>query len=96
MGDRMYKRVLSAVNEHLNSEITARYALNLAKACGAKFYLSFISESGLSRSDIERAEDAMNRLFLQAEEMGIPVESILETGDIVQQVERIVRQERTI
>jgi len=89
----MYQKILSAVNEHLNSEMAARYALNLAKACEAKLYLSFIAEKSLSRSDIECAEDAMRRLFLEAEKMGIPVESIAETGDLVQQIERTVRQE---
>jgi nucleotide-binding universal stress UspA family protein len=89
----VYKRILSAVNEHLNSENTAQYALNLAKACGAKLYFAFIAESELSRADIESAENAMKRLFLEAEEMDIPVESIAETGDVVQQIGRIVRKE---
>ncbi|MBI3934055.1 MAG: universal stress protein [Acidobacteria bacterium] len=89
----MYKKILAAVNEHLNSEIAARYALNLAKACEAKLYLSFIAESGLSRSDIESAEKAMKRLFLEAEVTGLPVESIAETGNIFQQIERTVRRE---
>ena len=31
----MYKKILTAVNEHLNSEVTARYAMNLARICGA-------------------------------------------------------------
>ena len=89
----MYKKILSAVNEHLNSEHAARYALNLAKVCGAKLYLAFVAEKGLSRSDIECAENAMQRLFLEAEEMGIPVESIAETGRAVQQIGRIVQKE---
>lgn len=89
----MYKRILSAVNEHLNSENAARYALNLAKACGAKLYLAFVAESGLSRSDIECAENAMKRVFLEAEEMDISVESIAETGNVVQEIGRIVRRE---
>ena len=29
----MYNKILAAVNEHLNSEVTARYALHLARAC---------------------------------------------------------------
>jgi len=89
----MYKRIVAAVNEHLNSEIAARYALHLAKACEAKLYLSFIAERQLSRSDIECAEDALKRLFLEAEELGLSVESITETGDLVKQIERTVRRE---
>ena len=52
----MYQKILAAVNEHLNSEIAARYALRLAAACQAKIYFSFVAERGLSRSDIESAE----------------------------------------
>ena len=89
----MYRKILAAVNEHLNSEIAARYALHLAKACEAKLHLSFIAEGDFSRSDIESAEDALKRLFLEAEEMGLCVESITETGDLIQQIERTVRRE---
>lgn len=90
----MYKRILAAVNEHWNSEIAARYALHLAKACQAKLYLCFIAESNLSRSDIESAEDSLKRLFLEAEEMGLPVESITETGKPVPAIEGIAQRER--
>ena len=91
----MYSKILAAVNEHLNSEISARYALKLAKACGAKFYLSFIAEKGLSQAGFNRAEDAMKRLFLEAEKMDIQVESITETGEPVKEIEKIVRHEKT-
>jgi nucleotide-binding universal stress UspA family protein len=90
----MYKRILAAVNEHLNSEIAARYALHLARACEAKLYLCFVAESQIPRSDIESAEDALKRLFLEAGEMGLPVESITETGNLVPEIERTVRRER--
>lgn len=89
----MYKKVLSAVNEHLNSEIAARYALNLAKACGAKFYICFIAERDMPKHSFDKAEDAMKRLFIEAEKMGIQVESITETGEPVKEIEKIVRHE---
>ena len=60
---KMYKKILSAVNEHLNLEISARYALSMARVCGAKFYLCFIASKGMTRSSIDRAEEAMKRLF---------------------------------
>jgi len=89
----MYKKVLSAINEHLNSEISARYALNLAKVSRAKFYLCFIAGKKLPQSDFERAEEAMKRLFFEAEEMDVQVESITVTGDPVREIEKIVRHE---
>jgi hypothetical protein len=59
----MYKKILAAVNEHLNSAITARYAINLARACGAKLFLCFVAEKGMSEADIEKADDAVNALL---------------------------------
>jgi nucleotide-binding universal stress UspA family protein len=89
----MYKKILCAVNEHLNSEIAARYALNLARACEAKLYLSFVAEIAHSRSDIQRAEDALKRLFLEAEKLGLTVESIAETGELLERIQRTVSRE---
>lgn len=89
----MYRKVLSAVNEHLNSEISARYAMHLARACGAKFYISFIAEKDISQSGISKAEDAVKRLFMEARDMGIEVEGITESGDPVKEIDRIVRHE---
>jgi nucleotide-binding universal stress UspA family protein len=89
----MYTKILAAINEHLNSEISARYALNLAKACEAKLFLCFIEEKGTPRSSIDRAEDAMKRLFIKAEEMDIKTESITETGEPVKVIGKIVRHE---
>lgn len=89
----MYKKILAAVNEHLNSEISARYALNLARACNAKLYLCFIADKDISKSDFGRAEDAMKRLFIEAEDSDIRVESITETGAPVSEIDKIARKE---
>lgn len=89
----MYKKILTAINEHLNSEIAARYALNLAKACGAKFHICFIAEKNISKSSFDRAEDAMKRVFIEARSRDIQVESVTETGDPVREIYKIVRHE---
>jgi nucleotide-binding universal stress UspA family protein len=88
----MYKKILAAVNEHLNSEVSARYALHLAKACGAGLSLCFIAERSLPQSGFQRAEEAMKRLFMKAEELDIPVESITGSGDPVKEIARIAKQ----
>ncbi|MEW6714511.1 MAG: universal stress protein [Nitrospirota bacterium] len=87
----MYKRILSAVNEFLNSEVAAKYALHLAKECNAKLYLCFIAGKGPC---FNRAEEALKRLFLQAEKMGIDAEIIMETGDPVNKILEIVKNEK--
>jgi nucleotide-binding universal stress UspA family protein len=89
----VYKKILAAINEHLNSEIAARYALYLAKTCQAKLYLCFIAEENLSHADFERAEESMKRLFPKAKEMEIAVESITETGQSLERIAQVVRKE---
>ena len=90
----MYKRILTTVNEHLNSEVTARYALNLARVCGAKLYLCFVAEKEMTAPTINRAEEAVKRIFLEAEKIGIEIEAITETGDPVRKIGELVRGER--
>ena len=89
----MYKKILSAVNEHFNSEVTARYALNLARTCKAKLYLCYIAERNTSQISINKAEDAIKRLFNEAMNADIKVEAIIETGNIVDEIKKIVTQE---
>jgi nucleotide-binding universal stress UspA family protein len=87
----MYKKILATVNEHFNSEIAAGYALNLAKACNSKLYLCFIAEKGISQHDTSKAENAVKRLFNDANAAGITTEAITETGDAVEEIAKIVR-----
>ncbi|MDP2168586.1 MAG: universal stress protein [Thermodesulfovibrionales bacterium] len=89
----MYKKILAAVNEHLNSEVAARYALSLAQASGAKLYTVFAAEPATSPSALRRAEEAMSRLFQAAAEAGIEAEAITGTGDPVRKICGIVRRE---
>lgn len=90
---KMYTKILTTINEHLNSEISARYALNLAKACGAKLYICFIAGKKIPISNFNIAEEAMKRLFIKAEEMGIKTESITGSGEPVTEINNIVRRE---
>jgi len=89
----MYKKILAAVNEHLNSEVAARYALNLAKNLSARLYFCFVADKGMSQPDRRAAEDALKRLFSEAADLGIQAESIAEIGDPVLEINKIVRHE---
>lgn len=89
----MYKKILAAVNEHLNSEVAARYAMSLARICGAKLYVCFIAEKYQSTVSINRAEETVKRLFIEAEQAGIEVEAVTETGDPVRKINELVRHE---
>lgn len=82
----MYKNILAAVNEYTNSEIAARYALALAKACQAKLTLLFVSKDPVDKDAIKKAESAIERLFIEAQQGGIEVESLILKGDPVTKI----------
>lgn len=89
----MYRRVLAAINEHLNSEISARYALRLAKAAGARIYFCAIAEQGLSGKAFHAAEEAVRRLSQLARELDVEADCVIETGDPVERIRKIVTSE---
>ena len=89
----MYKKILTAINEHLNSEVTAKYALNLARITESKLYICFVAEKGQPATSIERAEEAAKRIFIEAEQAGLSAEVITETGDPVRKIGEIVKKE---
>lgn len=89
----MYRKILAAVNEHLNSEVAARYALNLAKELHARLYFCFVAGKGMSQHDRRAAEDAVRRLSNEAVDLDIQAESIAEMGDPVAEIGKIVRHE---
>ena len=77
----MFKKVLAKVNEYLNSEVAARYAITFAKACNAKLSLLYVASEGADRESFSRAEASLRRLFMEAESCGVEVESLTESGD---------------
>ncbi|MHB8881513.1 MAG: universal stress protein [Thermodesulfovibrionales bacterium] len=89
----MYKKILAAVNEHVNSEAMARYALHLARSCGAMFYTCFIVEKRTPTEVITRAEEAMKRLLIEAERLEVKTESITRTGETSKEIGALVRHE---
>ncbi|MBI5638811.1 MAG: universal stress protein [Nitrospirae bacterium] len=89
----MYRKILAAVNEHLNSEVSARYALKLAAACEAKLFLCFIAEKAQPSAVLDRAEEAMKRIFVEAEKAGVEVEALTESGDPVKRIGELTKKE---
>jgi nucleotide-binding universal stress UspA family protein len=87
----MYKKILAAVNEQVNSEVSARYAMHLAGAAGAKLYLCSIAEPGLPDGRFELAKAAARRLELRAQEAGIEAECLFSKGDPARKIGEIVQ-----
>ncbi len=90
----MYRKILVAVNEHLNSEVAARYALQLAKRAGARIYFCSIAQDGLSGKAFQAAEKAVKRLSLRAQDLDVESDCVLETGDPFEQIKKVVASER--
>lgn len=86
----MYRKILAAVNEHVNSEVAARYAKHLARAAGAKLLLCSVREPGQAERSFELARDAARRLQHAARELGIEADCRFETGDPVETIRAIV------
>ena len=89
----MYKKILAAVDEHLNSEVAARYALHLAKACASRMYICHVAGKQETNRAVRDAEAAATRLFHRARDMGLMAESILDSGDPVERIREIVQSE---
>jgi nucleotide-binding universal stress UspA family protein len=77
----MYRKILAAINEHVNSEIAARYALYFAKQANARICFCTIGENSIAGDDFRTAKDAVKRLSVRARELGVPSDCILTTGD---------------
>jgi nucleotide-binding universal stress UspA family protein len=90
----MYRAVLAAVNEHVNSEITARYAKQIARATGAKLFLCSVQERGQTDRSFARAREAAKRLQHSARDQEVDAECIFESGDPVGKIGAIVRKEK--
>jgi nucleotide-binding universal stress UspA family protein len=88
----MYKKILMAVNEFTNSEVAARYALALAKACRSRLFLVFAAEEVIGQNAFRHAEEALVRLFAAAERMGIEVESSTVKGAPFKTISGVVRE----
>lgn len=89
----MYKNILAAVNEFTNSEITARYAIALAKSCKAVLSLVFVAEDNLNKEVFRQAELALERLFIEAEGHNVEVKSIIEKGNPLKKISDVVKKD---
>jgi nucleotide-binding universal stress UspA family protein len=92
-GSAMYRKILVVVDEQLHSEVTGRYVLHFSKSCGARLYTCFNAPGGTPAESLNRTQEAMARLFVEAEKLGVPVESPIRTGEGAQEIEAVVRRE---
>jgi nucleotide-binding universal stress UspA family protein len=89
----MYKKVLAAVNEHLNSEAAARYAIHFCKAAGSRLWFCHVRESGFSEEADALAAEAVKRLLRSAHEAAVEAESMVAEGEPAGAIGTAVRAE---
>jgi nucleotide-binding universal stress UspA family protein len=86
----MYRTILAAVNEHVNSEIAARYAKHLARAAGAKLVICSVREPGQPEHAFALAREAAHRIQHSARELGVEAECLFEAGDAADRLQAVV------
>ncbi len=77
-----YCRIMSVVNEHTVSTVTARYALSLAASCKAELVLYAAHDKGSSETLLRHLDRHLEQLVTDAAALGIPVTRITEIGTI--------------
>lgn len=87
----MYRTILAAVNEHVNSEVAARYAMHLAGSARAKLYLCTVREPKQTEDSFELAREAARRLQQRAQELEIEAESVFTNGDPAARIRAFVQ-----
>ncbi|WP_337287122.1 universal stress protein [Candidatus Methylomirabilis sp.] len=86
------QKILMMVDGSFAAEAAARYALALAKACGAEVELLCVAVDQ-SAGAMKRAEESLLRLFRQAHALGLNVRSVTEMGDPVRVMRDYVARE---
>ena len=86
------QKILMMVDGSFAAEAGARYALALAKSCGAELELLFVARDQ-SGGVMRRAEESLLRLVRQAHALGLKVRSVTEIGDPVRVMREYVARE---
>lgn len=86
----MYSKILAAVDEHLNSEAAARYAVAAARASGARLYIFHVLGPEERKSAFRNAEEALKRIEDSARSQGVGVEAIIQSGEPIDALSRFV------
>ena len=89
-----YHTIISVVNEHTVSTVTARYAISLAASCKAGLILYAAHEEGCNETLLRHIERHMEQLFSDAAEAGVPVTRITEIGTISRLLPKRVQAEK--
>ncbi|MDA8431126.1 MAG: universal stress protein [Geobacteraceae bacterium] len=82
MAAMSYRTIVSVINEHTASTVTARYAIALAAACKAGLVLYAAGDDGSDEASLQRTARHQDHLYAVASELGIPVARITGIGNV--------------
>ena len=88
-----YRKIISVINEHSSSTVTARYAMTLSTTDNARLILYAVMDVCHDDAIQRRTERHLEHLFDIATERGIPVRQIKETGPITRLLPKCVEAE---
>ena len=77
-----YRKIISVVNEHTASTVTARYAISLAVACKAELVLYAAHDEGSNETILHHTDLHLDHLYTVASKLDITVTRITEVGNI--------------
>ena len=87
-----YHTIVTVVNEHTTSIVTARYAISLALACNAELILYSAHGAGENEVLLRRASHHREYLNTLATGHGISVTHIVNIGSLHKQLPRLVQE----
>ena len=82
-----------AVDGSYNAEAASRYALAIAKAYQAQFFLAFVVTEETERALLHSAQESVDRILAQAQEHRLSFQAITQTGKVVPILKSIVEKE---
>lgn len=82
-----------AVDGSYNAEAASRYALAIAKAYQARFFLAFVVTEETKRASLRSAQESVDRILAEAQGLHLPFQAITQTGKVVPILRNIVEKE---
>jgi nucleotide-binding universal stress UspA family protein len=89
-----HRKIFSIVNEHSVSTVIARYAISMAKACGAELVLYAVHADGSNETTHRYTNSHLEQIFMAASESDVSVSRIIESGNIITLLPKRVQAEK--
>lgn len=89
-----FKKILVAINGSFHASIAARYSFILAEAFNAKLFIGTVFTKKMVYKEEKAATLSVEKVLDEAREIGLDVEGVLLTGDVVEAINKFVRDNK--